>query len=312
MAQIKVIQSGLLSTLQDEGRSYYQHIGMPVSGAMDLYALRLANFLVDNQPFEACIEMTLLGSSIKFQSDTFIAITGASPIIKLNKKRVAAYQTLKIKAGDQLEIGAIQQGARSYLAIAGGYDVPQIMGSKSTYLYGRIGGYEGRPLEEGDHIPILETNKKRIKRKIRKQHIAQWSEVTELRIVPGPEKEQFTWKGLTHFLTNEFQLSPQCNRMGYRIQGPVIEKHNQTADILSSTVAFGTIQVPGDGLPIIMMADRQTTGGYPRIANVISADHHILAQLKPGDKIRFKEVSLETAHQLHFNQMKIISQFYTS
>jgi len=312
MAQIKIIQPGFLSTLQDGGRPNYQHIGMPVAGAMDLYALKLANFLVDNQPLEACIEMTLLGSSIEFQSDTFIAITGASPIIKLNKKRVAAYQTIKIKAGDQLEIGSIEQGARSYLAIAGGYDVPQIMGSKSTYLYGRIGGYEGRSLKEGDLIPIHETIIKRKKRKIRKQHIPQWSTVTELRIVPGPEKDHFTWKGLTHFLTKEFQLSPQCNRMGYRIQGSVIEKHNPKADILSSTVAYGTIQVPGNGLPIIMMADRQTTGGYTRIANVISADHHLLAQLKPGDKIRFKEVSLERAHQLHFDQMKIINQFYSS
>lgn len=310
MAQIKVIQPGLLTTLQDAGRSKYQHLGMPVAGAMDLYALQLANYLVDNPRYEACLEMTIFGSILEFQTDTRIAITGGFPQISVNGQKKKSYRTLKIKSGDVLEIGQVEMGARCYLAVAGGFDVPVVMGSKSTYLNGKIGGFEGRPLGAEDILPIFDLDRKIKKRKIKKQHIPLWEEETEIRFVSGPEKDKLNMEGIKTFLTTPYTVSSSSDRMGFRLNGEPLKHTDENIDIISSAIMFGTIQVPKYGLPIIMMADHQTTGGYARVANVISADFHKLAQLKPGDKIYFKEVDLAMAHKVLKYHNDVIDKYF--
>ncbi|MCU4175262.1 biotin-dependent carboxyltransferase family protein [Carboxylicivirga sp. N1Y90] len=309
MNKITVINPGLFSTFQDEGRENHQHIGMPVGGAMDKYALQLANYLVSNQTNEACLEMTLTGATLRFNFDTNIAITGGKCVVLLNGKQAKSHRTLVIKTNDQIDIQNITEGARSYLAIAGGFNLPIIMASKSTYIKGKLGGFKGRALMVGDEIEINKISKKCKRRRISRKHIPQYPQHVELRIIPGPEKDRFEWEGIKHFLCSDYELSPQCDRMGYRLNGPKIGQINNNADIISSAISFGTIQVPSDGKPIIMMADRQTTGGYTRIAQVVSADHHILAQLKPGDKIRFKEVTLNEAHQLYKKMKDILNKY---
>ncbi|MCU4164950.1 biotin-dependent carboxyltransferase family protein [Carboxylicivirga caseinilyticus] len=309
MNKIRVIKAGLISTIQDGGRSDFQKIGMPVGGAMDIVALKMANYLAGNNPLEAAIEMTMTGCCIEFYSDSFIGIVGAMPELTLNSMPIEPYRTIQIKAGDVLDILKINQGARTYLSIAGGFDLPDIMGSKSTYLYGKLGGFNGRVLKDGDIILINQSKPNLKLRRIKVKHIPQLPTEPVLRILPGPEKERFTWNGLANFLTKPYSLSPHCDRMGFRLDGPAIEHLNNDADIISSPIAFGTIQVPSHGSPIIMMADRQTTGGYTRIANVITADYPILAQLKPGDKIRFKEVSYKTAIKALKAQEKIMKKY---
>ena len=296
MPKIKINKAGVLSTIQDLGRYGYQQFGMPVSGAMDSYSLKLANLLVGNNLNEACIEATLSAPHIQFESKTYIAICGADMQAQINGRKIPMYETIAIKATDKLSFGKIKNGFRTYIAFAGGIDVPMLMGSKSTYLAGKIGGFNGRKLIKGDVLTIgtPPNNIKIIKAK--KEQIPLWPNHIVAHIIAGPEANYFTAKALANFLGSEFKLSAQSDRMGYQLTGKKIE-HKLSADIISSGIAFGSIQVPAHGQPIIMMADRQTTGGYARIANVISADLPYLAQLMPGSSINFKEVTLEQAHK---------------
>ncbi len=291
MSKIKIIKPGLLTTVQDLGRYGFQQYGMPVSGAMDFNSLKLANLLVGNDQGEACLEATMNGPTIEFEANTFIAICGADMQPGLNGTALEMYTTIPVKSGDKLSFSSLINGFRTYIAFAGGIYVPVVMGSKSTYLRGKIGGYKGRQLKQNDILNIGNTTKqvhiKYVPLNIRPEYKGSFT----ARIIAGPENYYFTLKGLDTFIESEFELSRQCDRMGYRLKGEKIE-HKSKADIISSGVTFGTIQVPAHGDPIIMMADRQTTGGYPRIANVITEDLPYLAQLKPGDKIRFKEVKL--------------------
>lgn len=291
MAKIKLLNPGMFTTIQDLGRFGFQKYGMPVSGAMDTHSLKLANFLVGNNPDEACFECTALGPTIEFQAKSFISICGADMQAAINDKQIEMYKTISVKKSDVLRFKGLKNGFRTYIAFAGGLDVPLVMGSKSTYIRGKIGGINGRQIKQGDEIKLGRSIKNIEIKQISKDQIPVYNDFFEARIIPGPEADHFTIKGLTTFLYSEYTLSAQCDRMGYRLSGEKLE-HKLSADIISSGVAFGTIQVPAHGEPIIMMADRQTTGGYTRIANVISADLPYLAQLKPGDKIRFKEAKL--------------------
>lgn len=313
MNSFRIIRGGILTTVQDYGRKGYQQYGVSVGGAMDRYSLALANILVGNERHEAALEITLSGLSLQFEMDTMFALTGADLGPLLNNQKVGMYQTVLGKKGDILSFNSVNKGMRAYMAVMGGIDVPQVMGSKSTYLMGKIGGYKGRKLSEGD---VIATNKLLNPlnyqfRSIPRDLIPNYTESHEIRVIMGPEDEAFTAKGIEAFLNSPYKLTTQLDRMGYRLEGQAIE-HKNSADIVSAGINWGAIQVPGHGQPIIMMSDRQTTGGYTKIANVISVDLHYLAQLKPGDSITFKKISIEKAHELLIEQEQRIVRLINS
>ncbi|NOU58816.1 biotin-dependent carboxyltransferase family protein [Marinifilum caeruleilacunae] len=306
MGKIKILNPGLLSTIQDGGRFGYQQYGMPVAGAMDLHSLQLANWCVRNPAHEACIEATILGPTIEFQSDTYIAISGATIQPFVNEQAINMNAGIKVRAGDVLSFGSIQTGCRIYIAIAGGFDIPELMESKSTYLRGNLGGFEGRALKAGDELEIADYER-RLKGVVPEELIPNYSNFTEIRITSGAEIKRFTMDGVKTFLCSVYSISPQSDRMGYRLSGQKIE-HANGADIISSGIVTGAIQVPGHGEPIIMMSDHQTVGGYTKIAQVISVDLPLLGQMKPGDQIKFKEVNLDQAQQLLLERNQWLKQ----
>ncbi|QZY54187.1 biotin-dependent carboxyltransferase family protein [Crassaminicella profunda] len=300
MGQIKILNPGLLTTVQDEGRVGYQQFGVPVSGVMDYFSYKVANILVGNDEKEAVLEVTMLGPQIIFEEGTVIAITGGKLSPMINGKAIPMWKSIHVKKDDQLSFGGMKEGCRSYIAFAGGINVPEIMGSKSTYMKGKIGGYEGRPLKKGDKLKIGSPKESLLKltgRAVSAKYIPEYKNSLEVRVLLGPQEEYFTEKGIETFLSQSYTVTNECDRMGFRLDGEEIE-HKEGADIISDGIAFGAIQIPGHGKPIIMMADRQTTGGYTKIANVIYADLERIAQAKPGDIISFKKVSIEEAQSI--------------
>jgi antagonist of KipI len=308
MGFIIIHTPGWLTTIQDRGRFGYQRFGMSVSGAMDLYAFRLANLLVGNHPDDACLETTLSGPEIEFTSPCRIAVTGADMGPRVNGKTVPLWEKIDVREGDRLHFSGLTTGCRSYIAFSGGVDVPLVMGSRSTYIPARIGGFEGRLLKWGDRVPIGEINVvgNHI-RKIPTQYRPTYSINPTVRMIPGPEVSRFNFEGIRNLLTATYTVSNQSNRMGFRLTGPVIPLKSGTADILSSGISPGTIQVSGDGQPIVLMADRQTTGGYARIAHIVSVDIPLVAQLKPGDTMRFREITLQMAQNLIQERERLIA-----
>ncbi|SFH69899.1 biotin-dependent carboxylase uncharacterized domain-containing protein [Tindallia magadiensis] len=299
MGNILVKKPGLLTTVQDSGRHGYQQYGVPVSGVMDDYAYRLANLLVGNEEQEAVLEITMLGPELEFQEDMVIALTGADLAAALEGEKIPLYHTVLVRSGQKLTFKGIQEGCRSYLAIAGGIQVPLVMNSKSTYTRGKMGGYEGRGLKAGD---ILETGKPKTKleallERSLPQAVVDYPQEIKIRVVAGPQEDEFTEEGIKIFYGSRYAVTNECDRMGYRLSGSEIV-HKNGGDIISDGIAMGAIQVPGHGMPIVMMADRQTTGGYTKIANVISVDLPKMAQAKPGDQIRFQKVTVEEAQAL--------------
>ncbi|MDP2237803.1 MAG: biotin-dependent carboxyltransferase family protein [Bacteroidales bacterium] len=309
MSKIIIRSAGFLSTVQDCGRTGFQRFGMPVSGAMDVYSLHLANLLAGNPKCAAAIEATLTGSEIAFSSDGAIAICGADFGASLNEKPVNMYETIFVKKGDVLKFSGLRNGCRTYIAFAGGIEVPVVMGSRSTYLRAKTGGMDGRALVAGDIITLGEISTKVQLKKVPKALIPDYSTDMTFRVIAGPEAKSLDFTGLRNFLTTEYRVTDQSDRMGLRLDGLPIKSINDNHDIISAGISPGTIQLPGSGLPIILMADRQTTGGYLRIANVISADLDRIAQLKPGDKIKFLEISLEKAHELFAERDFLINKF---
>ncbi len=301
MTSIRVIKPGMYTTIQDLGRSGYQEYGMPVSGSMDHFAHRIANLLVGNDQDEALLEMTLMGGTYLFEEDAVIAITGANMKPKLNgEKDIGMWRSVSLKKGDKLIFGAAKEGCRTYLAVAGGLDVPLVMGSKSTYARGRLGGFKGRQLMKDDQVSF---NQSRISgqdlkgRFVQAGSIPTYETAVELRVVLGPQEDSFTKEGIADFFSSSYKVSKDFDRMGYRLEGKKVE-HEASADIISDGIVRGAVQVPGHGNPIIMMADCQTTGGYTKIAHVISTDLWKIAQLKTGDRIRFKAVDVYEAHEI--------------
>jgi biotin-dependent carboxylase-like uncharacterized protein len=299
LGKIKILKSGLLTLIQDKGRNGYQQYGVPVSGVMDNFAYKVANVLVRNSEEEAVIEATLIGPGIEFIDEGVIAVTGGNLSPEINGKPMPMWKSVFVKPGDKLDFKTIKTGCRCYIAFAGGIDVPAVMGSKSTYTRGSIGGYEGRALKVGDIINIAEPKKpmNELVGNWMNQDIYTYSNTVEVRVVSGPQEDAFTHEGIETFYSSEYTVTNECDRMGYRMSGSEI-KHKNGGDIISDGITMGAIQVPGHGMPIIMMADRQTTGGYTKIANVITVDLPKVAQTKPGDKIIFKKVSMEEAHRL--------------
>ncbi|MDU5570096.1 MAG: biotin-dependent carboxyltransferase family protein [Peptoniphilus harei] len=297
MSSIDVINGGILTTIQDSGRYGYQELGIPTSGVMDDYNYRLANILVGNKLDEAVFEMTFFGPTLKFNENLIIAITGSNMNPKINGELAPMYETIKVKKGDTLQFGKVNEGIRSYLAFGGSIDVPVVNGSKSTHIKTKMGGIEGRALKAKDEINIKKS-KEETMRKIPEKYIPKISHCNILRIVLGPQDDYFTEKGIHDlFRSGGYQVTKDFDRMGIRLKGTAIE-HKETADIISDGTTFGSIQVPANGQPIILVADRQTTGGYTKIGNVITADLHKLAQMTFLDKVLFQEIKIEEAQKL--------------
>lgn len=296
MPFIKIVEPGFLTTIQDKGRFHYQKWGMPVSGAMDGYALRAANFLVGNNGDEGCLEITLLGPVIEFLASGLVALAGADLGAELNGDALKPWKSFFVKKGDILKFSGVRSGCRTYLSVAGGFRVPPIMGSISTYLRGKIGGVEGRAVQEGDVLEVNPVKGDTFAAELPQEYRYKLEEPIVVRVVLGPQEDAFTEKGKSAFLKNRYMVTHESDRMGCRLEGPAIE-HQDKADIVSDGIAMGSIQVPGNGKPIVMMADRQTVGGYAKIATVITPDLWKIAQAKPGDNISFASVTLETAQK---------------
>ena len=291
---LEVLRPGLLTTVQDRGRIGTQKFGVPVSGAMDEVALRVANVLVGNSDEAAGLEITVTGPALRFQSDCLVALTGAELDADLDGQPVAWYESFRVRAGQRLDIRSCRSGFRSYLAVAGGIDVAQVLDSRSTCLVAGFGGFGGRALREGDCLPIGTGAGAPFERIAPCRWRPDDEQPARVRVVLGPEDAAFTAAGIQTFLSAEYEVTPQVDRMGCRLDGPLIE-HAGAADILSDWIPPGGIQVPGGGRPIILLADRQTTGGYTKIATVIGADLGCVAQQRPGGRIRFSAVSPEAA-----------------
>ncbi|MCC8066786.1 MAG: biotin-dependent carboxyltransferase family protein [Clostridiales bacterium] len=283
---IRVIHPGALTTVQDFGRSGFQAFGMSCSGVMDRQAFHEANYLVGNQAQEAVLECTLFGGIYQFEADTVIALTGADMVPTIDGNFVSTYRPLQISKGQTLMLGTAATGCRTYLAVAGGIDVPVIMGSRSTNLKCALGGYEGRALQAGDQLPIGNSTISYSEISDRCLEIPQYPEALIVRVIPGPQDDYFTEKGLDIFYQSTYTISGESDRMGYRLTGPAIESKHGT-DIISDATVFGSIQVTPSGQPIVLLADRQTTGGYAKIATVCTEDLPKLAQARPGYTVQF-------------------------
>jgi biotin-dependent carboxylase-like uncharacterized protein len=303
---LTINSAGLLSTVQDGGRRGYMQFGFQASGAMDKKSMAIANYLVGNDRGEGVIEMTMAGISASFDSDCVIALTGADVAPKLNGAPMPMYTAVCVKAGDSLKCGFAQKGCRAYLAVAGGLDVKSVLGSQSTNLKCKIGGFEGRALAAGDKIGFRKAVSTLLQMEYR--HLAIETEIRQpqtVRVVTGLQLDYFSDKGVKTFFETEYTLSADSDRMGIKLEGEAVESKNGV-DIISDGIPLGGIQIPSSGKPIIMMADRQTTGGYAKIATVISADIAKLAQLKPGDSVRFKEISLKKAQRIYKKEERFL------
>lgn len=290
-----VVNPGMLTTVQDMGRVGYQQFGVPVSGVIDPRSATIANILVGNEQGEAVLECTMLGPHLQFNTTNCIAITGGDLGATIDGQPVARYRAVKVEAGQVLRFTMPKLGCRAFVAFAGGLAIEPVMGSRSTYMKAKIGGFEGRKLQKDDVIsfraPVAELKNMALRAMAPE---FQPFPVYTIRVVLGPQDDAFTEAGIKTFLSEVYTVTPEFDRMGCRLDGTVIE-HKSGGDIISDGISFGAIQVPSSGKPILMLSDRQTTGGYTKIANVISTDFRILAQLKTGDKVCFEKVSIRQA-----------------
>ncbi len=300
---ITVVEAGLSTSIQDLGRYGHRHIGMPTAGAMDSYSFKQANYLVGNPIDTACLECTLVGPTLLFSDECSIAITGADMSVSVDGERIPLNQTVNIAKGSTLSFKSCGKGCRTYLAVSGGFSIKPQLGSVSTYSRACIGGINGAVLKKGDKLGCSSNSIASISRKLPERVAFMASSHYRLRVIVGPEFNAFTKPGVNSFLNSDYTVSAELDRMGCRLNGAKIE-HNESADILSASVQFGTVQVPANGLPIILLADSQTTGGYTRIANVASIDLPILGQLRPGNTISFELIELSVALELFRHQNK--------
>ncbi len=306
---IVVENGGFLTSVQDEGRYGYQKYGMSPSGAMDQRSLYWANILVGNPKGEGTLETCFMGLRIRFTEANFIAITGGDLTPRINGVDVPMYQAIRANAGDELSFEGMKNGARAYVAFAGGLDIPVVMGSKSTAMRYQIGGYEGRKLQKGDEIGFAhpQTELPNLSLRRASKEVFPKKEAV-LRVVLGPQEDCFTDRGIKHFFWYPKTITNEFDRMGCRLECDPVE-HNGDGNIISDGIAFGSIQIPPNGKPIIMLADRQTVGGYTKIGSVASVDLPLLTQSMPGMQVRFVQISLELAQDLYARQMKRIETF---
>jgi antagonist of KipI len=289
----RIISPGPYTTVQDRGRFDYLHMGVPVSGPLDSYAFGVANMLVGNSRDCAVLEMTFVGARIEVMCEADIAVTGAEMDLHVNGAQAPGWASVRVGRGDIVRFGQARSGCRAYLAVTGGVDVPLVMGSRSTYVGGRLGGLGGRPLKPGDVIRRGAGDLLRRPRAL--SRFPAYSTEIVLRAIPGPQDDCFE-AGLGLFFSSTYTVATHADRMGYRLEGPrVLRDEGAPLSIVSEPTLPGNVQVPADGLPIILLVE-QTLGGYTKIATVISPDLSGVAQAKPGDSVRFVMVTIEEAH----------------
>ena len=311
VAAFEVIEPGILTTVQDFGRYGFSQFGVPPSGALDTFSYRVGNLLVGNQEEEASLETVVMGLKLKVLREVVIAITGGDLYPTLNGESLEMWRTHLLVEGDVVSFKRVRSGCRAYLALNRGLMVPKIMGSRSTYLSGRFGGHQGRALKRGDILYTLDQPPPLNKLGLRfpSDWIPSFDKKVMLRVIPGPQDQHFTEKGFKTFFSSDYQVTRQCDRMGVRLEGPKIERRPDVEEsIISEGLISGVIQVPGDGKPIIILTEL-VTGGYTKIATVISADLTKAAQLKPGDQVRFEPISIEEAHHLFKEQEERLKEF---
>ena len=319
---ITILKPGISSSIQDLGRWGLQQFGIPISGAMDEYAARRANILCGNEEHEPVIEITLHGAEIMFNEAACISLTGSGSMIYLNGIEIQYNRLIKLDAFSTLKFKPSATGCRSYLAIQGGLDIKKEMGSCSTFAASGIGGISGQPLKTGDIIPFSRKESFHTKANeinITKNGFAvstwigvdlkeqQHNGIIRINICAGPEWDLFNEQSKSIFLNSEYSISLKANRMGIQLEGPRLEL-TEKKEMISSAVTKGIIQITNEGLPIILMADAQTTGGYPRIARVCSADISTLAQCRPGDKVFFELISDEESSRIMNEKKKSLQQ----
>lgn len=315
---ISVLKPGLLTTVQDLGRFGYQKNGLVTSGALDAGALRTANLLVGNPETAAGLELTLRGPTLRFETDALLALAGADLGARLTGQPVPLGRPVAVRAGAVLAFEKPKTSGRAWLAVAGGVAVPPVLGSRATYLRAALGGLAGRALRAGDELPVGEwpAMSERLYRSTPPKEAAGWAAAQWyapapppagpgvpllVRALPGPEYEQFAPASQRAFWEEGFVVTTEADRMGCRLSGPPLARTTAT-ELLSSAVTFGTVQVPTGGQPIVLLADCQTTGGYPRLAQVVTADLGRLAQALPGARLRFQRTTLAAAQALYLAQ----------
>jgi antagonist of KipI len=309
MTMVNVLSPGFLTTIQDLGRYGYAHFGISASGTADTVALRLGNLLVGNSEHAAALEMTLVGGVFEFGSERLISIVGADFEPRLNGEALPLWTSCLVRAGDRLAFGATRSTARCYLCIEGGIECPAVLGSASTHLLTALGGHDGRALKTGDVLK-LRTNPSTRRRlyTVLPDVVAAINRSGPLRVTIGPQVDWFSQEAREAFVSLPYRVLENSNRMGLRLFGHELARTLETADrdLLTEGVSLGAVQVPQSGQPIILFVEHQTTGGYPKIANVISADMHRVGQLRPRDEIRFEFVSFEEATRLLQEQERLI------
>jgi len=304
----KVLQPGILSLLQDAGRFGQHNIGLTTGGPLDKQSFEWANRLCNNPTDSCVIETSIGGLSLQATADTYIALTGGDAPLKINQHAAASWQTHTIKAGDRIDLGFAQQATRHYLAVRGGFQIDPMFGSTATVVRESLGGLHGSALQAGDHLPYLqqESGSARHYALDEADRPCYEGDVT-LRVVLGYQQAAFSALQQRRFFSSEFILDERCDRMGFRITGPEIKA--DINGILSEGICYGAIQIPPDGQPIVLLNDRQTIGGYPKIGSVFSLDIAKLTQRLPGTSVRFEAISIDQAqcllHLAHYRQQQV-------
>ncbi len=304
---MKVIKPGFQSTIQDLGRFGFSNLGISISGAADAVSLRIGNLLIGNDQNSPALEMTLVGGEFIFDSDTIIAITGSNFQPTIDGKEIPLWKSIFVRSGQSISFGATQSGARCYLCIKGGFEVDKILGSFSTHLLTGIGGYKGRALLKNDELNYAGSNFKYLQPlKVKKEIVIELMNREKIFVTNAPQTDLFSTETINLFSSSVYSVSEETNRMGLRLNGPKLVNINNQ-DIVTEGVSLGAIQVSHDGNPIILFVEHQTTGGYPKIANIISAHLHKVGQLRPRDEIQFSFVSIEKAYEMRMHLESLIS-----
>jgi biotin-dependent carboxylase-like uncharacterized protein len=306
MSVIQVQAPGLLTTVQDLGREGFGPLGVSPSGAADPVSLRLGNRLVANAESAAALEMTLLGGTFSFPDGAIVALTGSDFGATLDGAPADPWMSIEVRPGQTLRLGPARSGARCYLCVRGGIAVKPFLGSASTHILSGLGGFEGRALRKGDVLQIGSATGSFRRRTIASQARDRLAPRQTLRVTPGPQSTCFSESSLRSFYSGTYRVGEQSNRMGLRLEGAPVTQ-SSGGEMITEGVSLGAVQVTHGGLPIILFVEQQTTGGYPKIANVISADIHCVGQLRPRDEIRFEQVPLEAARSLLAEQEKLLA-----